>query len=119
MLDYSILDIILFFYWEGSLEWCPIITSPLIIRQHAHFCCKQIFVSLCLQIRHIHACVVLTYNSLVFCFSFLISRYNHNVINDKPITVMIRNTLKPDPIASKNIPNIIMTRPYINSQSGG
>ena len=106
---YSIIDII-FFYCNGLLDWCPIITSPFIIRQHTHFCCKQIFVSLCLQIGHIHACIVLTYIPF-FCFSFLISRYNHNAINDKPITIKIRNILMPDPIVSKNIPNTIMTRP--------
>jgi hypothetical protein len=102
---------IIFFYCNELSDWCPIISSPLIIIQHIHFCCKQIFASLWLQIRHIHTCVILTY-ALFFClFSFLISRYNHNPINDKPITMKIRNTLMPDPIVSKNMPNAIMTRP--------
>jgi hypothetical protein len=44
-------------------------------------------------------------------YTQLVSKYNHNAINDKPIIVKIRNTLMPDPITSKNIPNAIMPNP--------
>jgi hypothetical protein len=33
------------------------------------------------------------------------------MIRDKPIIIRIRNTLTPDPIASKNIPNAIKPNP--------
>jgi hypothetical protein len=51
--------------------------------QHAHFCCKHSFASLCLQIEHMHASLTIT--STVFCCFDFTSTYNHSATNGKPI----------------------------------
>jgi hypothetical protein len=96
-------------YCNGLLE-CPIIVSSFIIMQQAHFCCKQIFDSSCLQIVHIHACLI-TLPLLSFCFFVLALRYSHNTIIDTPIIMKTRNILIPARSISNNIPNTIMTMP--------
>ena len=96
-------------YCNGLLE-CPIIVSSFIIMQQAHFCCKQIFDSSCLQIVHIHACLI-TLPLLSFCFFVLALRYSHNTIMDTPIIIKTRNILKPARNISNNILNTIMTMP--------
>jgi hypothetical protein len=59
--------------------------------QHAHFCCKQILASSCLQIEHIQACAVIL---SIFFFSLdFTSTYNHNATSGKPIeknTMIVR-----------------------------
>lgn len=61
---------------------CPITIFPFITMQHAHFCCKQILASSCLQIEHIQACAVIL--SIFFCCLDFTSTYNHNATSGKP-----------------------------------
>ena len=96
-------------YCNGLLE-CPIIVSSFIIMQQAHFCCKQILDSSCLQIVHIHACLVII-ALLSLCFFVLALRYSHNTIIDTPIIIKTRNILIPARNISNNILNTIMTMP--------
>ena len=98
-------------YCNGLLV-CPIIVSSLIIMQQAHFCCKQVLDSWCLQIVHIHGClVIITLFLLSLCFLVLALRNIHNTIIDPPIIIKIRNILIPARNISNNILNAIMTMP--------
>jgi hypothetical protein len=78
--------------------------------QQGHLRCRHDLTTSWLQIRHTHFSS-LGGNLYLFWFFDLASKYNHNAINDKPIIIKIRNTLMPDPITSKNIPNAIMPNP--------
>ena len=97
-------------YCNGLLV-CPIIVSSFIIMQQAHFRCKHILDSWCLQIVHMHDCLVIIIVLLSFCFLVLALRNSHNIIIDPPIIIKIRNILIPARSISNNILNTIMTMP--------
>jgi hypothetical protein len=82
--------------------------------QQAHFCCKQLFASSCLQIEHIHGCAVMT--SILLCCFALASTYNHNAITGTPIikkTMIVRTGILS---TSNAIPKIIVPIPRIEIQ---
>jgi hypothetical protein len=100
-------------YCSGFTE-CPTTISFFIIRQQAHFCCKQLFASSCLQIEHIHACAEII--SILLCCFDLASTYNHNAITGMPIikkTMIVRTGI----LSTNNaIPKIIVPTPRIEIQ---
>jgi len=93
---------------------CPITVSPFIIRQHAHFCCKQILASSCLQIEHMHACAVIA--SILFCCFDLESAYNHRPTTDTPITKKIMIVRTGICRTNNEIPKSIVPMPRTESQ---
>src|SRR5712692_8916208 len=81
------------FYCNGLME-CPTTVFPLVRRQHAQFSWKQALASSCLQIEHMHTCVVVVVSELIFfcCFD-LASTYSHSATSGTPImkkTIMVR-----------------------------
>src|SRR6266849_4517129 len=90
---------------------CPITVFPFVIRQHAEFSCKQVFASSCLQIEHMHGCVV-TLVIFFCCFDFA-STYNQSATSGTPImkkTIILRigilSTNKERPKHNVPIPSI-------------
>ena len=77
-------------YCNGLME-CPITVFPFDRRQHAQFSWKQLFASSCLQIEHIHGCVV-TVVIFFCCFDFA-STYIQSATSGTPImkkTIIVR-----------------------------
>jgi hypothetical protein len=97
-------------HYCNELLVCAMRVLSFIAIQQGHLRCRHDLTTSWLQIRHTHFSS-LGGNLYLFWFFDLASKYNHNAINDKPIIIKIRNTLMPDPITSKNIPNAIMPNP--------
>ena len=101
------------FYCNGLTE-CPITVPPFIMIQHAHFCCKHSFASLCLQIEHMHASLTIT--STVFCCFDFTSTYNHSATTGTPImkkTMIVRIGTRS---TNNEMPKITVPIPRIESQ---
>jgi hypothetical protein len=90
---------------------CPITVFPFVRRQHAQFSWKQAFACSCLQIEHMHGCVVT--GVVIFCCFDFASTYNHSATSGTPImkkTIIVRieilSTNKERPKHNVPIPSI-------------
>jgi hypothetical protein len=82
--------------------------------QQAHFCCKHTLACSCLQIKQIHACLVIVL-SLLCCVDFS-SAYSHNRIRGTPIaknTIIVRIGIRK---TNNEIPKHKVTIPRIEIQ---
>jgi hypothetical protein len=73
---------------------CPITVFPFVRRQHAQLAWKQLFAFSCLQIEHMHGCVVTVVVIFFSCFDFA-STYNLSATSGTPI-------MKGDGVLSQN-----------------
>ena len=106
-------------YCNGIIE-CPITVFPFVGRQHAQFSWKQLFASSCLQIEHMHGCLVTEVVSFFCCFDFA-STYNHSATSGTPImkkTIIVRigilSTNKERPKHNVPIPSIESQRVVVS-----
>ncbi|SRR6266480_1462982 len=114
--------LIIYYYCNGLIE-CPIMSSPFLIRQQAHFFSTQTCACSCLQMEHLQASsccssllTVLAFIFLRFCSYFdLSSTYNHIKIKGIPIaknTAIVRTGTR---ITNSNIPKHNVPIPRVES----
>jgi hypothetical protein len=114
--------LIISYYCKGLIE-CPIMSSPFLIRQQAHFFSTQTCACSCLQMEHLQASsscssllTVLAFIFFRFCSYFdLSSTYNHNKIKGIPIaknTTIVRTGTR---ITNSNIPKHNVPIPRVES----
>jgi len=113
--------LIISYYCNGLIE-CPIMSSPFLIRQHAHLFSTQTCACPCLQMGHLQpSCcssplTALAFLFFLFCSYFdLSSTYNHNKIKGIPIaknTTIVRTGTR---ITNSNIPKHNVPIPRVES----